>query len=190
MDKDLAGEDRVLERFREYLGLMARLQVGRRLHDKVDLSGVVQLTLLEAHRGMESRQDRDEVQMTAWLRAILANNLADELRKLRAEKRDFGRERSLDAALDQSSSRLQAWLAAEQSSPSLKAMRHEQAVQLADALAALPEHQRKAVELHHLQGYSLADVAQEIGCSKGAVAGLLHRGLDKLRGLLSDDNDS
>ena len=44
--------------------------------------------------------------MAAWLRQILANNLANAVRDLGRAKRDVGRERSLEAALDTSSSRL------------------------------------------------------------------------------------
>jgi hypothetical protein len=58
-------------------------------------------------------------------------------------KRDVSRERSPETALEQSSQRLGAWLAAEQSSPSQQAQRHEQAVRSADALAKLPEAQRE-----------------------------------------------
>jgi RNA polymerase sigma-70 factor (ECF subfamily) len=124
--------------------------------------------------------------MAAWLRRILARNLLDEARKLKRVGYDATRERSLEAALEASSGRLEAWLAAEQSSPSEHAVRKEQLLQLADALAKLPTDQREAVVRHHLQGDSLADVAKEMGRSKDAVAGLLHRGLTKLRDLLED----
>jgi RNA polymerase sigma-70 factor (ECF subfamily) len=77
-------------------------------------------------------------------------------------------------------------LAAQQSSPSQQAMRQEDLLRLAGALAALPEEQRRAVELHHLQGCPLAGVAEQLGRSKGAVAALLFRALQKLRHLLDD----
>jgi RNA polymerase sigma-70 factor (ECF subfamily) len=174
-----------LERFREYLSLLARLQLGSRLQGKVDLSGVVQQTLLEAHQAIRRLGDHNEAQKAAWLRQILANNLRDAIRKCSAAVRDVGRERSLEAALEASSSRLEGWLAADQSSPSQRAMRQEQLLALADALARLPADQRQAVELHHLQGWPLAEAAREMGRSKGAVAALLFRGLQKLRGLLA-----
>jgi len=65
-------------------------------------------------------------------------------------------------------------------------MRHEQLASLAKALAQLPDDQRTAVELHHLQGWSVARIAEQGGRSQAAVAGLLRRGLKKLRELLRE----
>lgn len=173
-----------LERYRDYLGLLARMQLGGRLRAKVDLSGVVQQTLLEAHRALARLPDQGEGVRVAWLRQILTNNLRDEVRKYATAARDAGRERSLEAALDESSSRLEALLAADQSSPSERAARNEELLALAAALGRLPEEQRQAVELHHLHGLPLADIAEQMGRSKGAVAALLFRGLRKLREML------
>jgi RNA polymerase sigma-70 factor (ECF subfamily) len=50
--------------------------------------------------------------------------------------------------------------------------------------AAAPASQRQAVGLHHLQGLSLQEVVDTMESTKPAVAGLLHRGLKKLRELL------
>jgi RNA polymerase sigma-70 factor (ECF subfamily) len=181
--------DRQLEKYRAYLVLLARLQVDERLQGKIDLSGVVQQTLLEAHQSADQLAGRGEAEVAAWLRQALANNLADEVRRLGADKRNVARERSLEAALDQSSARLEAWLVAEQSSPVERLMRQEQALRLAAALARLPESQRRAVELRHLKGLSLAEVAGALGVSKSAVVGLLHRGVQKLRGLMTEDDE-
>jgi RNA polymerase sigma-70 factor (ECF subfamily) len=176
-----------LERFREYLCLLARMQVDARLQARIDVSGVVQQTLLEAHQALAQLRGQSEAQQAAWLRRILANNLADEMRKLGTGKRDVARERSLEEAVEASSVRLEGWLAADQSSPSQQVERQETSLRLADALARLPENQRRTVELHHMHGRSLAEVAVELGCSKPAVAGLLHRGLKRLRELLGDE---
>ena len=172
-----------LERFRDYLLLLARLEVAPALRDKVDLSGIVQQTLLEAHQGLCQHPERVRAQAetAGWLRAILSHNLADALRKLSARKRDVRREWSLDAALDQSASRLERWLAVEQSSPSQRAIRQEELLRMVASLAELPESQRRAIELHHLRGMPLSEIASELGTTKAAVAGLLHRGLKTLR---------
>src|SRR5437660_3947587 len=97
-----------LERLRRYLEVLAQVQVDPRLRGKLDSSGVVQQTLLEAHRALVQTQGWDEEQRLAWLRRILANNLTDEIRKLTTQGRNVHRERSLDAALEQSSARLEA----------------------------------------------------------------------------------
>ena len=168
-----------LGRFREYLSLLARLEVSPHLRGRVDLSGVVQETLLDAHRAPP--RERTEAQTVAWLRAILLHNLADEARRRAAIKRSEARERPLDGlAIDP---------AADQSSPSRRAIRDEELLHLAGALASLPEGQRRAVEMHHLEARPLAEIAEALGTTKAAVAGLLHRGLKALRGRLSDEKD-
>jgi RNA polymerase sigma-70 factor (ECF subfamily) len=177
-----------LEKFRDYLGVLARVQMNSRLRGKLDPSGVVQQTLLEAHEAIEQLRDCGEAEVLAWLRTALAHNLADELRRLGAEKRNVAREESLQQALEQSSSRLETWLAENRPTPSELAGRQEQARRLAAALAQLPDKQRQAVELRHLKGLSLAEAAREMQCTKAAVVGLLHRGVKKLRTLLEGEN--
>jgi RNA polymerase sigma-70 factor, ECF subfamily len=181
---DVPGE--ALERCREYLCLLARLHLDHRLQGKLDPADIVQQTLMKAHEKRSQFRGRTDAELTAWLRQILVNNLAEAGRRFGAESRNVSRERSLEASLEESSARLESWLAADQSSPSQRFMRHEQTIRLANALAELPEDQRRAVELHHLKGYSVAEVGELIGRSRPAVVGLLFRGLKKLRQLLKE----
>ncbi|MGI9328644.1 MAG: sigma-70 family RNA polymerase sigma factor [Pseudomonadales bacterium] len=186
MSSDSENVEPTLENYREYLQLLAQLNLDKQLQGKIDLSGVVQQTMLEAYQALPRYQKQGTDQLAAWLRQILANNLADEVRKLRTGKRDVRREKSLDAALQHSSVRLQEWLANEQSSPSGRIQRQEQAVSLTAALAKLPDAQRDALVLRHFQGHSLAEIAAQLGRSHAAVAGLLKRGLQQLRNQLDD----
>jgi RNA polymerase sigma-70 factor (ECF subfamily) len=186
MNREAERGDRALDQYREYLTMLARVQLDPRLRDKLDPSDVVQQTLLDAHQRQEQFRGQTEAEKAAWLRQILARNLVDALRAFGRAKRDVARERSLHVAMEQSSQRLEAWLAAEQSSPSQKLDRHERAVQLANALAALPEAQREALVLQHWHGFSLAEIGQHMGRSPAAVAGLIKRGLRQLRGLLKE----
>ncbi len=171
---------RRLEDFRAYLRLLARLQFDQQLQGKVDLSGVVQQTLWEAHQHLRDRPPAEAADLPPLLRRLLANNLADEARKAGALKRDAAREQSLEA-LERSSVRLEAFLAAEQSSPDERAERNEMLRELAESLERLAEPQRQSVELHYLHGWPLSDVATHLGRTKPAVAGLLYRALDALR---------
>jgi RNA polymerase sigma-70 factor (ECF subfamily) len=183
MEHESAGP--ALERFRPYLHLLARLHLDRRLWAKLAPSDVVQQTLLQAYPGLADFRGGD-AELAAWLRRILARTLAHAVRDLGRAKRDVARERSLEKAVDASSARLGAWLAAEQPSPSQQAERHEQALRLAEALAELPEAQREAVVQHYWQGRSLAAIGEELGRTPAAVAGLLHRGLKRLRSRLQE----
>jgi RNA polymerase sigma-70 factor (ECF subfamily) len=175
-----------LERFREYLRLLAGLQIDPRLQGKIDLSGVVQQTLLEAYQAFEQFKTMDDGQRTAWLRRVLANNLTDEVRRLGRASRNVRLERSLEAALESSSACLERFLVVDQPSPSERFARNEQLLRLAEALAQLPDDQRAAVVGHHLQGRALADLAHELGRTRGAVGALLLRAMKKLRELLCD----
>jgi RNA polymerase sigma-70 factor, ECF subfamily len=170
-----------LERFRDYLRLLTRVQLGRAWGAWLDQSDLVQQTLLEAYQKRDQFRGSTEAAQGAWLRAILARNVADAMRAQGRQKRDIARERSLESELEASSVRLGAWLAAEQSTPSQQAMRHEQAVLLANALARLPEFQREALVLHYWQGCTLVEIAGRLDRTTDAVAGLLKRGLKHLR---------
>lgn len=177
-------EQQSLERFRAYLVLLARLQLPVRLRAKLDASDLVQQTLMEAYRGFEDFQGHSEQEWLAWLRQILANNLADTLRRFGAEKRDANREESLSQSLAQSSARLERFLATGEPSPSQQAVQNERLLQLANALNLLPDDQRLAVELKHLQDWSVKQIAELLDRTEEAVGGLLYRGIKKLRGML------
>ena len=176
-----------LERFRGYLLLLAQLHWDHRLQGRFDPSDLVQDTLLEAHDKRAQFKGTGDAELAGWLRQMLAHNLVDAVRRLKRAKRDVNLERSLEVLLGESSSRLQDWLAASQSSPSKQAAKNEELTWLADSLAQLPPLQREAVTLHHLKGLSLAELARQMGRSEAAVAGLLRRGLKKLRELMGDE---
>lgn len=180
MNDEEASGKRSLEEFRSYLLLLARIQLDPGPRNRIDSSDIVQQTLLEAH----ARADQfhgDDSALAAWLRQALINNLRDAWRALRKGKRDIRREQALDEAVATSSARLEGMLAAPESSPSQRAVRNEDLLRLADALTQLPE----AIVLHHLQGCTLSEAARSLGKTDAAVAGLLHRGLRKLRELMT-----
>jgi RNA polymerase sigma-70 factor (ECF subfamily) len=178
-----------LERFREYLRVLARLQIEPRLQAKLDASDLVQQTLLKAHQAVEQFRGTTAAEQAAWLRQILANTLANAIRDFGRAKRDVGLERSLETALADSSAKLEAWLVNKDPSPSQQAERNEQLLQLAEQLARLPEIQREVLLLRHCEGWSLAEIGAHLGRTRAAVASLLRRGLAQLRGHLQQGSD-
>jgi RNA polymerase sigma-70 factor (ECF subfamily) len=182
------GEElaRRLESFRNYLLLLAQMRLDGRLRSKIDPDDIVQQTLARALERRDQFRGSDDAQRAAWLRTLLANLLSDAIRKF---SRPGAIEHSLQSALDQSSARLEQFLAADLTSPSEQFDRQERLVRLADALARLPQDQRKAVDLKHLQGLSLVQAARRMGKSTPALAGLLQRGLKALRNELGNSWD-
>lgn len=188
MSDQTVSEDE-LERFRPYLRLLARLQLHRRLQSKVDASDIVQQTMLHAHQARAGFRGTTEAERAAWLRQILARNLAHLVRDFGRDKRDCSREQSLQQSLDRSSARLEVFLADDQSSPSQRATRNEDVLRLAAALEQLPDAQRRAVEMHYWEGCTVAEIGETLERSTSAVAGLLHRGLTALRAELNSEPD-
>ena len=181
---------RSIEESRDYLLFLVRRQLGSRLRAKLDASDIVQQAILHAHERRDQFRGDTEGEWMAWLRAILANALAAAVRGFDAQARDPRRERSLENELERSSARLETLLAADQSSPSERIVRGEELARLAQAIAQLPEDQRRAVELHYLLGLPVAEVAEALGRTRPAAVGLLFRGLKRLRELLRDPEES
>lgn len=173
--------DPKFEKYRNYLRFLARVQLDRRLRAKLDPSDLVQQSLLQAHRAAEQFHGTTDAERAAWLRQILARNLAQALRDFRRGRRDVAREVALDQAVDASSARLERWLAADDSSPSEKAEGHERVLAVADAVERLPEEQREAIVLRYWQEAKLSEIAAALGRPTSTVADLLARGLKALR---------
>jgi RNA polymerase sigma-70 factor (ECF subfamily) len=178
-----------LELYRNYLDLLARVQIGRRLRQKVDASDLVQETFLKAHRDFAQFRGQGEAEWIAWLRQILALNLAHLVRRYcGTRRRDVRLERDLADDLAQSSQLLDQALVARQSSPSSQAARREQAVLLADALGNLPSDYREVIILSHLEGLSFPEVADRMGRSVNSVKNLWARALARLRSSLGESS--
>jgi RNA polymerase sigma-70 factor (ECF subfamily) len=182
---DAARPPRPLESYRDYLGLLARLQLGRRGRDGIDPSDVVQQTLLRAHEARDQFRGRTDGEYAAWLRKILSNQLVDAARRRGLEERVDGL--SLEASQAESSARIEAILADDAPGPLPRLTHEELLMRTASALAELPEDQRRAVELRHLAGLSVPEVAEAMGRTVAGASGLIRRGLERLRETLLDD---
>jgi len=172
----------LLEAYRNYLRLLAHVEIGRRLQGKIDASDLVQETFLEAHRNFPRFQGTDEPQFACWLRQILAAKVANLVRHyFGTQGRDARLEEELAADVENSSRMMGHELAASITSPSQQAVRREQAVLLADALVALPADYREAIILRHLEGLTFPEVARRMERTQDSVEKLWLRALARLR---------
>jgi RNA polymerase sigma-70 factor (ECF subfamily) len=173
--------------YRQYLLLLARTQIGRRLQGKADASDLVQEACLEAHRHIGQFRGSTEAEFAAWLRSILAGLVANLVRRyLGTKQRDARLEQALAVELNNTSCMLDRGLAAAASSPSEQAVRHEASVRLAGALEQLPDDYRQVIILRHLESLPFAEVAQQMGRSVDSVEKLWVRALARLRRTLGD----
>jgi len=178
-DREALG--RLLQAERAALRRLAERQLEGPIAARVDASDVVQQTFLEAHHSFPQFAGQDARDLVAWLHGILDNKIATAIRDhTLLQKRNVHREQSMDDSQD-GGTPLKHGLDAGLSTPSQKAIRGEEAERLSSALTTLPDDQREAVRLRHLEGWALADVAQHLGRTPAATAGLIKRGMHALR---------
>ncbi len=179
---DPTAVGRLLAGYQNYLLLIARMQVGRKLQGKLDPFDIVQETFLEATRQFPNFRGTTEPEFTSWLRRILAGNIALMLRKYFGTKaRDPNMERDLQAGVDESSRAMENALAHPGSTPSRQAVRREQSVLLAEALERLTPDYKEVIILRHLEQLPFSEVAQKMGKTEDSVQKLWVRALKALR---------
>jgi RNA polymerase sigma-70 factor (ECF subfamily) len=184
----VSGDDRPSwGRLQSYVRFLAESQIDPALNARLDLSGIVQQTLLEAYQSATTEKRAISL---PWLRQVLTNNLTDEIRRLRTGKRDIGREMSLSRGIEQSSMRLESLLADRSPTPAEQIVQQEQVLNLSAALEKLPQTQREALILQVWKGWTLADIADHMGKTQQAVAGLLKRGMRQLRDHMATSESS
>ena len=148
-----------------------RRQVRARISSQADAEDVVQNALIAIHRGRHTY--RPERPFGPWARTVVRNCVIDWFR-------ERGRRTSREVAVEEpelfSEGTTDAELGADELAPPLVA-----------ALQSLPEKQREAVELIHLQGLSVAEAAVEAGVTPGALKVRAHRGYRALRARLGGE---
>jgi RNA polymerase sigma-70 factor (ECF subfamily) len=180
------------ELYRNYLELLARVQLDRHLRKRLSPSDVVQVTFAKAVENFGQFRGQSEAELLAWLRSILINAIKSAVqREILAGRRDARREVSLEqrlAAIDDSSAQFDAALVAQTSSPSSAANRREAAADLADQLAQLPASYREVIILRNLESISFEEIAQRMGRTAGAVRVLWVRAIRRLQEIAAGEN--
>lgn len=174
------------EPYRNYLMSLARIQLAQAgpVQKKIECADLVQDVLLQAHAARAQFRGTTSEEFAAWLRQILANRLADLQKHFGRGKRDAALEATFRDSLDASAVGMISLAMGRLPTPTSNLAHQQHVLLLADALQALPQDQRTAVELRYLAGYSLAELAAHLQRSKPSVAGLLRRGLKSLRDIL------
>ncbi len=189
LSQSLAGSHecfgRLLHLYSNYLNLLVKSQLERKLLARVSSSDIVQETFLEATRDFEKFRGSTSSEFWAWLRKILVNNLHRVVEQhVLAQKRDVRREVSLEAlasSLEQSAARLDSILPDPGRSPSGNVQQFELEIELADRLAELPDDYREVIVLRNIEGLAFEEVGKRMVRSAGAARMLWLRALQSLR---------
>jgi RNA polymerase sigma-70 factor (ECF subfamily) len=187
-DGDVESRDRLFGLCRSYLGFAARAQVETWLRVKIDASDLVQQTMLEAHRDFDRFQGVTEREWLAWLKRILAHNVADFIRRYRGTaKRQIGREVPFHDPAETKFMRGAAEPAGREGTPSQEFLRLDDELRVAAALAELPPDYQEVIVLRNLQRLPFNEVAERMERSRPAVQMLWMRAIKKLQKSLGDE---
>jgi RNA polymerase sigma-70 factor (ECF subfamily) len=182
----------LLARHRDRLRKMVAWRLDRRLAARVDPSDVVQEVLAEASRKMERYLRERPLPFFPWLRSLAGEHLVTlHRRHVRSQGRTVLREAQGILNLpDESAAELAARLVSSATSPSQRALRKEERQSVREALEQLSERDREVLVLRNLEQLSVADTAEVLGMSVGAVKVRHLRALERLRALLDEETQS
>lgn len=142
---------------------------------------ILHQTMVRASQAIGRYQPRHEGAFRAWLQTI-SDNLIKDAQKRRRRERRVGQEKipgengSWAAVVER--------IAGDGTTASVRGQRRENADRLLAALASLPDDQRDMVERYYLKEQSLDEIAESLGCSKGAVRASCYRARKQLRELM------
>jgi RNA polymerase sigma-70 factor (ECF subfamily) len=174
-DRQALGE--LLESYRPYVRALGKNLGHERLRARFGDSDLAQDVVLLAIRSFDSFRGSTVAELTGWLREIVHSSVGHKVRDhLGAGKRAAGREQAGAATID---------LMDPGTSPSGKAVREEEAGELTEALAQLPEDMRQVLIWRHVDGLPHADIAERMGRSVLAVRALYTRALRQLREIMA-----
>jgi RNA polymerase sigma factor (sigma-70 family) len=124
----------------------------------------------------------------AWLTRVAENNLHDAIRGLQAEKRPHPAKNIQPSPDHDSYVGLFELAGGTGTTPSRAAARGEIRQLIEAAVRKLPDDYAEVVRLCDLQGHSVADVAERMGRSRGAVHMLRARALGRLQAILGSES--
>jgi RNA polymerase sigma-70 factor, ECF subfamily len=168
---------RALEAARDYLLHVAVQEMDQALKSKAGASDLVQETFLAAQEGFHNFRGTNKEEWLAWLRGILWHRLLTFARAYKdTAKRNTAQEVMPVEFLEKCCNPPAQW-----TTPSKEAMASEQAQQLDQAIARLPDDYRAVICWRHKDALSFDEIAGRMSRSPEAVRQLWARALNRLR---------
>jgi RNA polymerase sigma-70 factor (ECF subfamily) len=166
----------LLEGCRKYLLMKANEALDSDLRPKAAASDLVQDSFVEVQRDFATFRGTTEQELFAWLTAILANRLANNVRYHRhTEKRSVTREIPLELTPERALLGL-----CDDASPSDVAIAGDEARRVQVALGRLPEPLRRVLVLRTWERLSFVEIGAELKKSADAARKLWGRAVRRL----------
>jgi RNA polymerase sigma-70 factor (ECF subfamily) len=177
---DAPATERLLWAHHDRLSELARRKVGPDWHGKIDPEDVLQEAYVDIFAGIARfRYDGDE-SFYRWAAQIVERRFIDQVRRVRARKRDATREQRPAAAPTAYQSLLDQ-CARHSATPSRFVRKQEALGALLGGMAGLPPDYRIVLERHFLRQESLAVIAADMQRTEDAIRRLIGRALERLR---------
>ncbi len=187
LDLVLAGDQSATEElFTKYRRLVRLLAVGmlqQKVLVRVDESDIAQETMRKAAIDLKQFHGQTEAQFVDWLKTILRHTAQNSVRDHKAKKRDL--DRTINESYSSAMMLAEKCVTRSSDCPQQLAVQRESLVVLAQALSELSNSERLAIEMQQLQGMKVDDIAATLEKTPVAVAGLIYRGMKKLKRLMA-----
>jgi RNA polymerase sigma-70 factor (ECF subfamily) len=181
-DRKAVGE--LIDRWRNYLLLIANKNLEQDLHAKIAPSDIVQQSMLDAQEKIVDFRGTCEAEFQAWVRQILRNNIHSARRTYKtAQNRNMRREIGIDDSQNQAPTLLNRM-----DSPGTEALKNERANVLNSAMEKLPEHYQQIIRLRNWDELTFVEIAKRLDSNEDSVRKLWSRAILSLQQVINVDH--
>lgn len=173
----------LFSRVREQLQHVIETRLDRRLSSRVDSSDIVQDVYLRASQGLNNFLESPAVHPVVWLRLIAKHMVAETHRRHFRAKRTPNNEAN---PIFGDGDLLVEHMADAVLSGSTSLERREVVAQVRNLLTELPAHDREVLEMRHIDGMAMADIAASLDITTEAAKKRYYRALARFRTLATD----
>ena len=178
---DREALSRAFEKYQRRLAVLVHFKLGERTRSFAEVDDIVQETLLRAFRDIEHFSYQAPGSFLRWLSVIADHAIVGRVSY-------HGRERRAGEEIPfRSESNPAGPEPADTKTPSRLLAQQEAVERLLARLSALPEDYRKVILMAKIEGLSTAEIAQQMGKSREAVALLVYRAVKRFRALSEAD---
>ncbi len=186
---DVAALGEYLEQNRGRLTGFLKAITGEHLLTRIDLEDLVQEVCTAAITALPTA-NLNEGDPFGWIQELARRRVVDAHRfYFKAQRREAGKERSLQGALRSDGSQgggLEALLAASMTSPSAAFSNDVRMARMKEAIESMTDEQQQVVRMRYVEGLPTKQIAEKLGKTDVSVRVLLSRSLRKLEEQLSD----